>query len=82
MEQFLFKPLIFQTVRKCLKDHTCSMCGSQIKKGSSYFYSLNADPENYFYLKCCVNCMNNGNIIAPKGRRLQTLDNDYLNLII
>jgi len=54
--EFLLKVLFFKRVMKCLKHHECSLCGEVILKGSSYFCSLDPDPETARFLKYCVQC--------------------------
>jgi hypothetical protein len=55
-KKFYFNPLFFRRVMKCIKDHKCSRCGELIKKGSSYFYSLDPDPVTGYFIKVCVKC--------------------------
>jgi len=58
MEQgeFLARVLFFKRVMKCQKDHRCMGCGATIPMGSTYFYSLDPDPETGYFIKICVSC--------------------------
>ena len=50
------KPLFFKRVMKSIKDHRCYSCGRTILTKSSYFYSLERDPETGYFMKVCANC--------------------------
>lgn len=54
--EFSVKVQFFRRVMKCLKNHQCSVCAGTIVTGSSYFYSLDPDPETGYFVKVCVNC--------------------------
>jgi hypothetical protein len=73
-EEFLFTPLFFRRVMKCIKDHECSLCGKTIKTGSSYFFSWNEWPRPVHSLKYCERCFDERLERPSLQRTEKTLD--------
>lgn len=69
-EEFLVKVLFFKRVMKCIKDHRCSLCGTTILTGSSYFVSWNEWPRPVHYLKYCEQCFD-GRLDRPAPLRME-----------
>jgi len=56
--EFLVKPIFFRRVMRSIKPHLCSLCGTTISTGSSYFLSLDPDQKTGYHLKYCEECFN------------------------
>ena len=47
----------FKRIRRCFKNHVCSICGGSIVQGSTYFISREPFSGDGRWVKCCVVCM-------------------------